>query len=156
MSEDNKILFQKFTELYTEEGATLYDFNKGSNGFTDVHEILSNRGQSKDKFKQDELRVIEKHFHNLMRYRCKDSNIVTQWLNENASTLPKITNNLVNDPKVQWYAVDGMYGGYAYILVDRKGKPTLITDSWIRIVGGSGQQHEITQNKIQLVAKGFV
>ena len=137
MSEDNKILLQRFTELYTEKGARLYDFNKGSDGFTDVNKILANRVQSKAEFKQDELTAIEKHFHTLMRYRCRDSSIVTQWLNENTSTLPKITNNLANDPKVQWYAVGGMYGGYAYILFDRKGKPTLIA---VRINVHQGRQ----------------
>ena len=49
-----------------------------------------------------------------------------------------------------------MYGGFAYRLIERDGMPVLITESWQRIVGGSGQRREITINGSVLVDEGFV
>jgi len=50
----------------------------------------------------------------------------------------------------------GQYGGFAYKLIERDGMPVLITESWHRIVGGSGQKHEITIDGCVLVDEGFV
>jgi hypothetical protein len=52
-----------------------------------------------------------------------------------------------------WFAVPGMYGGFLVTLM--KGN-YLHVDSWIRVVGGSGQTHVITHEGATLVDEGFV
>jgi hypothetical protein len=58
-------------------------------------------------------------------------------------------------PKM-WFPVPGMYGGFSYQLVGVGVDPTLISESWSRVAGGSGQRHEITTTRSTLVAEGFV
>lgn len=55
-----------------------------------------------------------------------------------------------------WFPVPGMYGGFTYRLSVGGGEPTLVTESWCRVVGGSGQRHEITASSTRLVEEGFV
>ncbi|MCP2264380.1 hypothetical protein ACFQHV_23840 [Promicromonospora thailandica] len=51
-----------------------------------------------------------------------------------------------------WYPVPGMYGGFAL-----KAIPDGVeAESWIRVVGGSGQRHVITREGCRLVEEGFV
>jgi hypothetical protein len=45
-----------------------------------------------------------------------------------------------------------MYGGFSYALFEFNGKPVLIIDSWVRIVGDSGMQHEIAPGEVKLTA----
>jgi len=45
-----------------------------------------------------------------------------------------------------------MYGGFSYHLR----REELIVESWMRIVGGSGQRHVITEHGARLVDEGFV
>lgn len=52
-----------------------------------------------------------------------------------------------------WFAVPGMYGGFSITLM--KGN-YLFVESWIRVVGGSGQAHVITHEGVTLVEEGFV
>jgi hypothetical protein len=52
-----------------------------------------------------------------------------------------------------WFAVPGMYGGFSIALM--KGS-YLYVESWIRVVGGSGQAHVITHEGVTLVDEGFV
>lgn len=52
-----------------------------------------------------------------------------------------------------WFAVPRMYGGFSVTLM--KGN-YLHVDSWIRVVGGSGQTHVVTQEGVTLVDEGFV
>ncbi len=52
-----------------------------------------------------------------------------------------------------WFAVPGMYGGFSVALM--KGG-YLYVESWIRVVGGSGQAHVITHEGVTLVDEGFV
>ena len=55
-----------------------------------------------------------------------------------------------------WFAVPGMYGGFSYRLEKAGVEPKLITESWSRVVDGSGQRHEITPTRSRLVEEGFV
>ncbi len=55
-------------------------------------------------------------------------------------------------PKV-WFAVPGMYGGFAIELMKES---YLYVESWIRVVGYSGQAHVITHEGVTLVDEGFV
>ncbi len=52
-----------------------------------------------------------------------------------------------------WFAVPGMYGGFSVVLM--KGS-YLYVESWIRVVGDSGQAHVITHEGVTLVDEGFV
>lgn len=49
-----------------------------------------------------------------------------------------------------------MYGGFSYRLAVQDQQVALITESWCRVVGGSGQRHKITDQGIELLEEGFV
>jgi hypothetical protein len=51
-----------------------------------------------------------------------------------------------------WFPVPEMYGGFAVRLM----RGYLYVESWIRVVGGSGQAHVITHEGVVLVEEGFV
>jgi hypothetical protein len=51
-----------------------------------------------------------------------------------------------------WFPVPEMYGGFSVRLM----RGYLYVESWIRIVGGSGQAHVITHEGAVLVEEGFV
>ena len=52
-----------------------------------------------------------------------------------------------------WFAVPGMYGGFSITLMSGN---YLFVESWIRVVGDSGQAHVITHEGVTLVDEGFV
>ena len=52
-----------------------------------------------------------------------------------------------------WFAVPGMYGGFSIALMKDS---YLYVESWIRVVGGSGQAHVVTHEGVTLVDEGFV
>ena len=49
-----------------------------------------------------------------------------------------------------------MYGGFVYWLEQAGDDARLVTESWCRVAGGSGQRHAVTAASQQLVAEGFV
>jgi hypothetical protein len=51
-----------------------------------------------------------------------------------------------------WFAVPGMYGGFSVELM----RGYLFVESWLRVVGGSGQAHVVTHEGAVLVDEGFV
>ena len=55
-----------------------------------------------------------------------------------------------------WFPVPGMYGGFRYHLTTVAADPVLISESWVRVVGGSGQRHLISLFGSLLLAEGFV
>jgi hypothetical protein len=52
-----------------------------------------------------------------------------------------------------WFAVPGMYGGFSIALMKSN---YLYVESWMRVVGGSGQAHVVTHEGVTLVDEGFV
>jgi hypothetical protein len=52
-----------------------------------------------------------------------------------------------------WFAVPGMYGGFSIELMKDS---YLYVESWIRVVGDSGQAHVVTHEGVTLVDEGFV
>ena len=145
-----------FLDIYTERDVKIYS-PEGSRGvFISIDALLKNRATGKQIFTEKDLASIQQNFYELVRYRCQKSKVSLDWLNNQKTELPRVTNELQLESNSQWFGVSGMYGGFAYGLFERKGKPVLITDSWVRVVGGSGQQHEITPDKVELVARGFV
>ncbi len=50
--------------------------------------------------------------------------------------------------KQMWFPVPGMYGGFSYRLESAGVEAKLVSESWCRVVGGSGQRHEITRESL--------
>ena len=96
------------------------------------------------------LRLSEGHFHALIHERAG------RLLDEQEVALPDLKESLRSAEVKSWLPVPGMYGGFSYWF-DRLGEnPRLITESWCRVVGGSGQRHEVTVKGIRLLEQGFV
>lgn len=99
----------------------------------------------------ESLSKIQKHFHEVIVGRI---NMLPNWT---SLRLPELEVLLEIKEPSMWFPVPGMYGGFSYRLAYNKDKTLrLISESWIRVVGGSGQQHEITPNGSELVDEGFV
>jgi len=124
--------------------------NSGMNRANAIHEKQLLRSKYL-MFNTDDLRTIQKYFHELILERNKNNDAFLS--NENIH-LPIISNEIFE--KREWYAVPGMYGGFAYELTQKDGEPLLISESWCRVVDGSGQRHEITTCGCVLTDKGFV
>jgi hypothetical protein len=93
---------------------------------------------------EESLQQIEHYFHELMKQRAGG------FIAYHNVELPKLEFN-VNQDK-QWFPIPGMYGGFSYWWEQE----TLITESWCRVVGGSGQRHKITTQGFELLEEGFV
>lgn len=131
-------------------------YTKSLSDHVSISKRLSDRGALKNRFDDTDLEAIQQNFYDLMYYRCRNAENCIKWLDENTSELPKITNALLATTEPEWIPIPGMYGGFAYGLIERDGKPLLIADSWVRIVGGSGQTHEISPSSVTLTAEGYV
>jgi len=70
--------------------------------------------------------------------------------------MPDLSALLDNREHKGWFGVPGMHGGFAYWFDDRSAQPTLVVESWCRVVDGSGQRHEVTVAGARLVDDGFV
>lgn len=98
----------------------------------------------------ENLAAIQKNFHEVIRGRA-DHLISGQEV-----TLPVLSATLFPESEKQWFPVDGMYGGFSYWFEGEGENAVLISESWCRVVGGSGQRHEITADGNKLVDEGFV
>ncbi|MGU3782134.1 ankyrin repeat domain-containing protein [Burkholderia metallica] len=103
----------------------------------------------------DTLANIQRHFHETILGRIAH-------LRVDALRLPELEPLLELDAQAErvWFGVPGMYGGFAYTLrIDAAADgaaAVLVSTSWSRVVGGSGQRHEITAHGSTLVDEGFV
>ena len=96
------------------------------------------------------LQNIQRLFHTTILSRAKDL------IEKSALRLPELEPLLeINQPQM-WFPVPGMYGGFNYWLDSEGNEVKLISESWCRVVGGSGQRHEITSKESRLVDEGFV
>lgn len=96
------------------------------------------------------LSKIQQYFHQVIRGRAN------QLVEEHALRLPELEPLLELEQPKMWFAVPGMYGGFSYRLETEAEESRLITESWCRVVGGSGERHEINAFGSHLVDKGFV
>lgn len=96
------------------------------------------------------LPKIQQHFHHIIRGRAN------HLVEEHALRLPELEPLLELEQPKMWFAVPGMYGGFNYWLETEGGESRLITESWCRVVSGSGKRHEINAFGSRLVDKGFV
>ena len=93
---------------------------------------------------------VQTHFHTVIRSRAE------RLVEEHGLRLPELEPLLELDTPEMWFAVPGMYGGFRYRLEAGDVRLKLLSDSWCRVVDGSGQRHEITPRGSQLVDEGFV
>ena len=158
MSKKNDIYWssQDFSTIHIDSSKISDTSNSKQRDYSSIHKLLEQSDTFISEFTHTDLRDIKRNFHNLIHYRCRRSGKIITWLKDNQNELPKITNELSQMREPLWISIPGMYGGFSYGLIERNGKPVLLTESWIRVVSGSGQQHEITPSKVDLVAKGFV
>jgi hypothetical protein len=96
------------------------------------------------------LMKIQSHFHAVIRGRA------AKQVGECRLRLPELEPLMEIDENKMWFPVPGMYGGFAYWLEQEGVNAKLVTESWCRVVGGSGQRHEITSAGSNLAAEGFV
>jgi hypothetical protein len=96
------------------------------------------------------LLKIQAHFHAVIRGRAERS------VREHALRLPQLEPLLELDRPHMWFPVPGMYGGFSYWLEATGVEAKLVSESWCRVVDGSGQRHEITSAGSQLAEEGFV
>lgn len=93
---------------------------------------------------------IQSHFHAVIRER------VDNLVKEHTLRLPELEPLLELEQPRMWFAVPGMYGGFSYSFESFGVDAKLIAESWCRVVGGSGQRHEITSDGSRLLEEGFV
>lgn len=98
----------------------------------------------------DQLARLQTEFHKVINGRA-EREVQAEQLR-----LPELEVLLEWDPPKMWFAVPGMYGGFNYWLSRPGLDHVLVTESWCRIAGGSGQRHEITPEGSVLVEEGFV
>ena len=96
------------------------------------------------------LLKIQSHFHEVIRGR------IDRELPNHGLRLPELEPLLELDRPQMWFPVPGMYGGFSYCLESTGADAKLVAESWSRVVGGSGQRHEITTYGSRLVEEGFV
>jgi hypothetical protein len=96
------------------------------------------------------LLKIQTHFHDVIVARTD------RLIQQHGIRLPELEPLLEYDATKFWFPVPGMYGGFAYQLENDGVNAKLISESWCRVVGGSGQRHEITSSGSKLVDEGFV
>jgi hypothetical protein len=96
------------------------------------------------------LNAIQNYFHEIILNRAGDL------IETGKVRLPELGILLEIEQPHMWFPVPGMYGGFDYWL-DVKGQDVkLISESWSRIVEGSGQRHEISNDGWKLVEESFV
>jgi hypothetical protein len=96
------------------------------------------------------LLKIQSHFHEVIRERIGSQK------NDHDLRLPELEPLLELERPQMWFPVPGMFGGFNYHLKSDGVKAKLVSESWCRVVGGSGQRHEITSEGSRLVDEGFV
>ena len=78
-------------------------------------------------------------------------------VNKDGLRLPELEPMLENPGSKFWFAVPGMAGGFHYWLeFDEPDDLALVSESWCRLVGGSGERHRVTPKGACLTASGIV
>lgn len=98
----------------------------------------------------DALARMQVHFHAVIRGRVDDL------VQEHALRLPELEPLLELPTPRLWFPVPGMYGGFTFGLERLADDAVLVTSSWCRVAGGSGQRHLISPYGSLLLDEGFV
>lgn len=95
---------------------------------------------------EETLTAIQQHFHAVIR----------EWagklIDRHNLELPPLT----SDEQKCWFPVPDMYGGFRDWWEREVEQAVLISESWCRVVQGSGQRHGITASGSRLIDQGFV
>ena len=97
-----------------------------------------------------ELSRVQAHFHDLIRSRAGDAVTVDD------PRLPVLRADAGSQDDPLWFAIDGMHGGFRFWWDPSAKRLRLMTESWSRVVAGSGQLHEVTAVGARLLGQGFV
>ncbi|HEY1015652.1 MAG TPA: hypothetical protein VGE07_23280 [Herpetosiphonaceae bacterium] len=98
----------------------------------------------------DAVAAIQSQLHLVIRERA------ARLVNAHALRLPELLPLLELAVPQLWAPIPGIYGGFSLRFDLHAPEPLLVTESWCRVVGGSGQRHEITAQGSRLVDEGFV
>ncbi len=93
---------------------------------------------------------LQNEFHTVIRGR------VGRLVEEQALRLPELVVLLEVGGGPLWFSVPGMFGGFKFWLQGTGEDACLVSESWCRVAGGSGQRHLITSDGSSLVEEGFV
>ena len=97
------------------------------------------------------VEIIQIYFHAVINGRAQDL------VNKHSLRLPEISVLLELSPNAKmWFTVPGMAGGFNYWFESEGYAAKFVSESWCRVVQGSGERHEIDHRGLQLVASGFV
>lgn len=125
-------------------GETAYDIAAKSQLSQDILKLI----EVPKEIKQKEAIIVklEEGLHKVILGR------VENLIKENGQALPQVA--YLFEKGEFYYAVPGMYGGFR---VTKNGDKGIVSSSWIRVCGGSGQEHEIDNDgNTKLVNEGFV
>lgn len=96
------------------------------------------------------VKAIQRYFHALIRQRAAEFGI------RKLPRLPQLALLVrLNDQKA-WFAVPGMYGGFSFWFEGEGAQTKLISESWVRVVVGSEQRHQVTAEGVSLVEEDFM
>ena len=96
------------------------------------------------------LLKVQANFHAVIMGRADEL------VQQHQLRLPELEPLLELDAAEMWFPVPGMSGGFRYRLETFGVEAKLVSESWCRVAGGSGQRHEITSKGSQLADEGFV
>lgn len=96
------------------------------------------------------LLKIQRQFHAVIRGRAE------RLVQDHQLRLPELEPLLELDQPKMWFPVPGMCGGFSYWLDADGVEARLVSESWCRVVGGSGERHVVTSEGSTLVEAGFV
>ena len=97
----------------------------------------------------DALKAVQTNFHQVIERR------ITDLPSPHGLRLPELEPLLEIKGPGMWFPVPEMYGGFSFWLARAGADPLLVSESWCRVVGGSGQRHEVTVSGSSLVADGI-
>jgi len=96
------------------------------------------------------LSIIQGRFHELIRERAGSFGLSID------CELPVLQQPLPQRGEPAWFPVPGMAGGFSFWADEYGPSLRLVTESWSRLVGGSGQRHQVDPEGICLLDEGFV
>lgn len=96
------------------------------------------------------VQAIQQNFHTIILGRAQ------QLVAEHNLRLPELDPLLEYEDCTGLFPIPGMYGGFRYWLEERWESVLLISESWSRVVGGSGERHIVTPYGFTLADQGFV
>lgn len=126
---EDLVEFGALKSLKTADGRTAYDIGVEKGISADKLEWLSIPAEIKEK--EDEIQRMEQGLHSVINGR------VEQLIRKNGQALPQLS--VLFERGSFYYPVPGMYGGFNV----NKHPEGIQADSWIRVCGGSEENHLI-------------